>query len=79
MAGLTLVKEEKDVDKLDGDDATLMSELQRPQVGLFVYIGIDTHLYSQCFRMNISLLNILPLFSAGCRRPGCKSSNCLVL
>lgn len=44
MAGLTLVKEEKDVDKLDGDDATLMSELQQPQVGLFVSIGIDTHL-----------------------------------
>ena len=44
MAGLTLVKEEKYVDKLDGDDATLMSELQQPQVGLFVSIGIDTHL-----------------------------------
>ena len=44
MAGLTLVKEEKDVDKLDGDDATLMSELQQPQVGLFVSIGIGTHL-----------------------------------
>ena len=43
MAGLTLVKEEKDVDKLDGDDATLMSELQRPQVGLFISIGIGTH------------------------------------
>ena len=44
MAGLTLVKEEKDVDKLDGDDATLMSWLQQPQVGLFVSIGIATHL-----------------------------------
>ena len=38
MAGLTLVKEEKYVDKLDGDDATLMSELQQTQVGLFVSI-----------------------------------------
>ena len=44
MAELTLVKEEKDVDKLVGDYATLMSELQQPQVGLFVSIGIDTDL-----------------------------------
>ena len=36
MAGLTLVKEEKHVDKLDGDDA-LMSELQGGAVHFYRY------------------------------------------